>query len=107
MNLDEPSFTDPAGEMHAAIVRREAADHRRTVRRLAQNLDQRRWEHARIAEYLDMSLQQLGRILAVDGRSVCTDCVFEMHHHCLGVMQHPSGAVADCECTECHYPAPS
>lgn len=101
MNHEKPSFTDLAGEMHVAIAQREAANQRQNLRRLATYLDNRGWDPGHLASRLDIPAALLESILAVGAAAVCTECVFEMHHHCDGVARHPNGASSRCECAEC------
>lgn len=101
MNQSEPSFNDPAGEENAAAYRRRSAQHRKTQRELAIILDGRGWDHARIEELLEIDAATLRRMLASDGHKVCTDCVFDRHANCLGLLADANGNVGRCECTSC------
>lgn len=101
MNHSEPSFNDPAGEENAAAYRRRSAQHRKTQRELAIILDGRGWDHARIEELLEIDAATLRRMLASDGHKVCTDCVYDRHGHCIGLVVDVSGEIDRCECPRC------
>ena len=101
MEHDEPSFTDPAGEMHAEIIRRRAAEHRMSQRAFAHILDQRGWPHARIAELLEIEPATLTRLLAIDSKDICTECVYGFHSRCIGKILTGDGRLTSCECPAC------
>ena len=101
MDTEEPNFTDEAGELHTEIIRRHAREHRHSQREMARILDDRGWPHARICEQLEINLDTLARMLAVDGLHRCTECAFGYHASCLTAEISPDGRMVQCECPVC------
>lgn len=82
MGSDKPNHNDHAGELHGEIIRVKAQELRTSQRDLALIYHQRGWEPANICRALDVDLDTLERLLAVDGRLRCTECAFARHDSC-------------------------
>jgi DNA-directed RNA polymerase specialized sigma24 family protein len=97
MGSDDLNHDDPAAHIHASIVRDKARDLRADQRRMVEIFDRRGFDIDRIADALDLDLDTVTRLLAADGRLLCTECAFARHHAC----DHWYGASARltrCEC---------
>ncbi len=97
MGSDEPNENDEAGELHAEIVRMKARELRADQRRMASIYDARGWSPARICGSLDIDLDTLARLLAVDGRILCTECAFGRHLFC-DLFYADAAQTTSCEC---------
>ncbi|MFJ6652814.1 hypothetical protein ACIQLJ_08475 [Microbacterium sp. NPDC091313] len=97
MGSDNDTEHDEAGELHAVIVRRKARELRSDLRRMAQIYDRRNWADSRICDALDVDLDTLTRLLALDGRLRCTECAFGLHPHC-DLIYSDGRDMTPCEC---------
>jgi len=102
MGSRQPNQKDPAGEMHAEIVRRKGREYRADQRRLASILHDRKWDEQRISEFLEIDRATVARLLAVNGHRLSTECGFDRHGGCLrDAWDDGRSEFAACEC-DCH-----
>ncbi|GAA2895319.1 hypothetical protein GCM10010455_18050 [Microbacterium esteraromaticum] len=101
MDNTQPNERQAGALALAEAVRRRGREHRLGQARYARLLaDTYGRPIARIAEMLDVALDALERILAVDGVFRCVECCHRFHRSCMRELTfEPQGIPIPCECS--------
>lgn len=100
MGSDKTSHPTEGAELQNQILRREARQLRQQQRSRAILLHEKGWSIPRIAEALELNANDIPGLLAVDGRSRCTECAFNRHDLCWDHYTDLVRGVCECRC-EC------